>query len=94
MNEQDERTECIRAFEVDFDNDIDSFGESCIVLALDITQAQVIAHDCCNQLRELTKQDLRVKGIHEQCFVVAPELGLKVELWMERIKKVLEEDDD
>lgn len=90
----EERHEAIKAFEVDFDNDIDSFGESCIVLALDITQAQVIAHECCERLREIVKMDIRVKGIHEQCFVVAPELGLKIDLWMDRIKKVMEEEDD
>lgn len=90
----EERTECIKAFTVDFDDDIDSFGEECVVLALDITQAQVIAHECCEALRETTGQDIRVKGIHEQCFVVAPELGLKVDLWMARIKKAIENLDD
>jgi hypothetical protein len=93
LKERTERGEIIKAFDVSIDNDINTFGENIIVLALDITEAQVIAHEAVSALNEMTKRtDLRVKGVNEQCFVVAPELGFKVETWIERLKIALEDD--
>lgn len=87
--------EIIKAFDVNFDNDINTFGEQVIILALDITEAQVIAHETCLELNKLlSRSDLRVKGVNESCFVIAPEFGLKIEHWMARLKKAMDSDDD
>ncbi len=91
---REERSECIKAFDINFDNDLNTVGESLIILALDITEAQVIAHEACGELNKLLeREDLRVKGVQEQCFVVAPEYGLKIETWLARLKKAIDAND-
>jgi hypothetical protein len=93
--ERTERGEISKAFDVSIDNDINTFGENIIVLALDITEAQVIAHEAVQALNEMTgRDDLRVKGVNEQCFVVAPQFGFQVETWINRLKASLANDDD
>lgn len=84
----------LKVFTVEFDNDLDTIGESVAVLALDITDAQVIAHEAAEQLKKLLKDDeIRVKRIEEQCFVLAPEQGFKIEAWLSRIQRILDSED-
>lgn len=84
----------LKAFEISFDDDIDSIGETIFVLALDITEAQVVAHEALVELRIATVNDsIRIKGINEQGYVIAPEFGFKLDTWVAKIKRALERDE-
>ena len=88
----------MKAFNVEFDDEMDSIGESVVVLALDITEAIVISHEIQKELNSLLMEwkagEIRIKCIEEMSEVVAPEYGFHIGTWIEKLKKAMEQENE